>query len=280
MENRSYVRVFQIALALAVMVGSLDADAARRRRRSGNIGGGSQSGSESADPLCNNSQPNSVRRVGCDAIMKQLTDENSCTKKLMDSIAQRASRGLPSGFNSFCPNYAAFNGDPVKRAMIWRNVIAALIQEEASWVPSTTGDRGKSKGLMQLSEGDADNYSCGCSQIRKGIFNVSNNVRCGTHIVMHWVNKNWIMGSGNPNAGTAQGIARYYGPFGDHQKHKRERMGRKVSAYCKGLPMPGQNPPPSQIIARPSPPPAAPGIIREKPQVNFSGSSSFTGFSN
>lgn len=211
-----------------------------------------------SDPLCNNPKMSGSRRDGCAAILAQLTDSNSCTKPILDRIASAASRGQFGGINAFCPNYSQFNGNANTRALIWRNIVAALVAEESSWNPRTSGDGGRSRGLLQFGHTNAraKPYSCACRPAQQNIENVSANARCGTHIFLYNVARDMKMGGGPAGRRGAYGAARFFGPYGDGQSKKRTRMAAKVAQYCRSLPAPAPRTP-----AKPPAAPAQPSMI-------------------
>lgn len=212
------------------------------------------------DALCNNPKMTGSRRTGCQAILSQLTDANSCTKPILDRIAAAAARGKLGGISAFCPNYSQFNGDSHTRALIWRNIIAALIKEESSWDPTESGDGGRSRGLLQIGYSNTTMrpYACACRGARQNIENAAANARCGSHIYLYNVARDMNMGGGPAGRRGSYGAARFFGPYGDAQAHKRRRMASKVAEYCRSLPAP----------SRPrTPAPAAPAIAERRPLV-------------
>ncbi len=211
-----------------------------------------------SDPLCNNPKMTGARRDGCAAILAQLTESSSCTKPILDRIAAAAARGQFGGMNAFCPNYSQFNGDSHARALIWRNIVAALVTEESSWNPRTSGDGGRSRGLLQFGHSNArmKPYSCACQPAQRNIENASANARCGTHIFLYNVARDMKMGGGPAGYPGSYGAARFFGPYGDRQSNKRARMAAKVTQYCRSLPTPAKpQPTPAPVT------PAQPSLV-------------------
>lgn len=212
----------------------------------------------SGDPLCNNSKMTGARLHGCRAIYAQLTEPNSCTRPILQRIADAAARGRLGGMDRFCPNYSQFNGDPHARALIWRNMVAALVMEESSWNPNTRGDGGGSRGLLQFGVSNAGMgpYRCACNAARTDIFNPAHNARCGTHIYIYNIARDMHTGGGPAGRPGSYGAARFFGPYGDAQANKRARMANKVKNYCQSLPRPTPVAPPLPQ-RKPDPPPVS-----------------------
>ncbi len=272
-RNRNFSRIFTLAVLVTLLasfvLGSLSAFARPGVGRA-----------VYGDPLCNNPNMTGSRLAGCRAILAQLTESNSCTKPILDRIASAASRGRFGGMNQFCPNYSQFNGDAHTRALIWRNMVAALVMEESSWNPRTSGDGGRSRGLLQFGHGNANQgpYRCACRAAQRNIEDPAANARCGTHIYLYNVARDMHTGGGPAGRPGAYGAARFFGPYGDRQANKRRRMATKVANYCQSLPRqappapvrppPAVTQPPPLIISGPpmsSPGPVAGAAMRETP---------------
>lgn len=213
----------------------------------------------SSDPLCNSPKMSGARLAGCNAILAQMTSANSCTKPIFDRITTALSHGKFRDMEKFCPNYSQFKDNQTTRNLIWRNVIAGLVAEESTWNPNST-DGGQ--GLLQMSVADARRYKCGCAEAIHNIHSASANAKCGTHIFFYNVAKDMRMGGGPAGRRGAYGAARFFGPFGDGQSHKRARIASKVTQYCRSLP------PPAAPRQAPAPAPAATQVISQ----NTSGS--------
>lgn len=53
--------------------------------------------------------------------------------------------------------------------------------------------------------------------------------------MIHNLERDMEMGRGVAANGTAVGIARYFGPFNDTQRHKRDDIASKTNGYCASL---------------------------------------------
>ncbi len=207
----------------------------------GYIGGGGPGGYDMSGPvltgsglvagLCSDENRNTtqVQRGWCRTIYEELTNETTCSNKILRELA---SMSAPNGMPNFCSSFDQMKRDPHTHALFWQNLIAALVMEESGWKPGTVGDQGKSKGLLQLSETDRS-YGCSCANLNSSnIHDPHVNLRCGTYIILKNVRRDMEMGRGSVRNGTALGIARYFGPFNDHQKEKRSKIAQKSNNWC------------------------------------------------
>ncbi len=152
---------------------------------------------------------------------------------------------MPRARNCLSPkltNTARLNikNDREKFKLFFKQVVAALTIEESGW-----NDRGVSwmgaRGLMQLSRDSVRGYArcdAGCARIAKTGQIAGNtqanmdNLTCGTSIALVWLAKDGTMGQGTGNK-RSRGIARYFQPYRDIDKVKRERMKAKLANYCR-----------------------------------------------
>jgi len=186
-----------------------------------------------------NDPQNWMKQGYCQAVEEKIREANSCLKvkgNLVDTILGNQ-KALDS-MKEFCPN-VDFKANKDKFVLFFKQIVAALTIEESTWKDNITSSMG-AKGLMQLSRKSVAGYAkCdkGCAQIAKtGRIGGSreanmNNMTCGTTIALYWIAKDGTLGGGSGNKGS-RGIARYFQPYRNIDKVKRERMKKKVANYC------------------------------------------------
>ncbi len=194
-----------------------------------------------------NSSQRWVKQGWCKTVSESMNQ--GCSAQKLESIRTKAMSNGIDGINDYCPNAQAMAQDKEKFAQFMTQLIAALTIEESDWTTTSTSSMG-AQGLMQLSYSSVKQkaYSCGCSSIRNA-GDVKNdghkNMRCGSYIVLHWIDKDKTIGKGSGNRGS-KGAARYFQPFRDIDKKKRKRMQDKMKNYCKqrdtgqAQPVPGE----------------------------------------
>lgn len=174
----------------------------------------------------------------CDAVRERIEKPMSCNG--VDNAADKIRNGkVAQEIKSMCPE-VDMNSER-EFTMVFQQIVAALTIEESMWKDNDTSWMG-AKGLMQLSRGSVRGYAkcdAGCAQLAKtgkmsgDVQSNMANMTCGTAIAMVWVAKDQVLGGGSVRRKTARGIARYFQPWGDVDKKKRERMKNKVANYCK-----------------------------------------------
>lgn len=186
--------------------------------------------------LC--TQENSSQRWVKQGWCKTMTESMSqgCGGQKLESIRNKAAAGRISDMKDYCPNIRSVAADKNKFAQFMTQLMSALTIEESDWTTTSTSSMG-AQGLMQLSYDSIKQkaYSCGCGPIKRSSDvrkDHNKNVRCGSYIVMHWIDKDGVVGKGSGNKGS-RGAARYFQPFRDIDRTKRERMKKKLSNYCK-----------------------------------------------
>jgi hypothetical protein len=173
----------------------------------------------------------------CDAVRERIEKPISCNG--VEDAADKVRKGkVAQEIKSMCPE-VDMNSER-EFTMVFQQIVAALTIEESMWKDNDTSWMG-AKGLMQLSRGSVRGYAkcdAGCAQMantgKMGGDVQSNmaNMTCGTAIAMVWVAKDQVLGGGSGNK-KSRGIARYFQPYREVDKHKRERMKNKVANYCK-----------------------------------------------
>jgi|GEM_PF-5031250 len=175
----------------------------------------------------------------CQAVDEKLRQAENCNG-VQGSLVDAAMAKLKEDeLKEFCPGVDLKN-DRNKFILFFKQVVAALTIEESDWSDKSTSSMG-AQGLMQLSAGSAGGYAkCdkGCERIYKtGKIKGSreanmDNMTCGTTIALVWVAKDGVLGEGSGNK-KSRGIARYFQPYRNIDKVKRERMKKKVANYCQ-----------------------------------------------
>lgn len=148
-----------------------------------------------------------------------------------------------------CSSVETVAQDRGRFSLYLQQVFAALINEESHWSNTSTSWMG-AKGLGQLSRSSARVYSK-CSQacavlgskrgnVKKDDFN---NVRCTAAIGMFWMAYDQTLGHGRSGrkatrkrkarASTLAGLARYFQPYRDIDRHKRRSQQRQLAYYCE-----------------------------------------------
>lgn len=191
----------------------------------------------SLDGLCTqeNSSRNWVAKGYCKTLHESMSQ--GCAGQKLESIRSKAAQGQIEGLQDYCPNGQAMAQDKDKFTQFMMQLTAALTIEESDWSERVGVSSMGAKGLMQLSYSSVKQkaYNCGCSSIKSDA-DVSRdhhkNLRCGSYIVLHWIDKDKVIGKGGGNKGS-RGAARYFQPFRDIDKKKRERIKQKLSNYCK-----------------------------------------------
>ena len=192
---------------------------------------------KSLDGLCTveNKGQKWVGQGWCKTIGESLN--KGCSGQVTERIRSKVQSGQIKDFQQYCPNINEIAGDQFKFSEVLKQMMAALTIEESDWRHSLKPNKYKAEGLMQVSVGSVRNvkaYSCGCSGIKgsKDLQDPHKNLKCGTYIALHWLDKDNTVGGGSGNKG-ARGIARYFQPFRNIDKHKRQRIQNKISNYCK-----------------------------------------------
>jgi hypothetical protein len=172
----------------------------------------------------------------CDAIRERIEKPISCNG--VEDAADKIRKGkVAQEIKSMCPE-VDMNSER-EFTMVFQQIVAALTIEESTWKDNDTSYMG-AKGLMQLSKGSVRGYAkcdAGCAQMGKSgkmggdVQSNMNNMTCGTAIAMVWVAKDQALGQGSGKR--SRGIARYFQPYREIDKRKRERMKNKVANYCK-----------------------------------------------
>lgn len=219
-------------------------------------GGAGHSSSNLKDPnsvygLCTNHEGNAnadwMKRGLCKSISETVLNMEACSigskstggqGKVIDQI--RNDQQTLKTMEQSCQGITEAARDRNKFANYFTQIIAALIIEESDWSNGSTSSMG-AKGLGQLSQGSVKGYAkCdkGCANLgRTGNMKDDHaNVTCTTAIAMFWVahDKELGKGKGNGNGPTgSKGIARYFQPYREIDKTKRERMQKKVANWCQ-----------------------------------------------
>lgn len=179
--------------------------------------------------LCgkSNAQHGQVTRGYCKTLREAL--DKGCLGEIIDKVAQRPDD--PVGVEKYCSNFKDIKRNPEAHKGFWTNLLAALAQEESNWNNfGPPGDGGKSHGIFQIGNEDR-RYRCECSNVNVAI--PTSNITCGAYIAMANMSKDYTIASGSVrNLATVRGIARYFGPFNDHQANKRSRIAQKTANWC------------------------------------------------
>lgn len=233
-----------------LLLGALSAQA---RTGGGAAAGSSQLKGAGPKGLCTSDRENAnekwVKDGWCKQIMETMTKE-PCGKDDFDKLQQKAKNNQVNGLDKYCSNVSSKAANRNEFAGVMQQVIAALVIEESEWVagakgPDITADGkigkkipkgakvGNAKGLMQLSVDSVGKYKC-CKDIKSDadLKDPKKSLKCGTQIAIHWMQRDGEAGKGTGNKG-ARGAARYFQPYREIDKLKRERMQKKVNqAYC------------------------------------------------
>lgn len=178
-----------------------------------------------------------VARGWCKTMRESLEQgKGGCSKKAFGDVRSKAQNGTLKDVEKYCPNVKELAANETHFAAFLTQLTAALSIEESDWTekgkPSSMG----AKGVMQLSLKSVKQkaYACGCSDIKsdRDLFDAHKNIKCGSFIALHWLSKDSQVGSGSGNKGS-KGIARYFQPFRDIDRKKRDRMQKKLTNYCK-----------------------------------------------
>ncbi len=164
-------------------------------------------------------------RSPCQVISDTIRD--SCTGPQADSLAS----GNLEGMEEFCPGWDRLKVNEDTRNRVLTALVAATVRTESSWRNDTAGDGGTSKGLLQLTVASDQSKGCSCSQLTNE-FNMGQNLRCGTHMIISYMAQDRTVGRGGQ--GTARGIARSFGPYRDGRRERPDII-RRVSGYCRML---------------------------------------------
>jgi len=174
-----------------------------------------------------------VQQGWCKTIRETLSQ--GCAQSKFNDVRQKAQSGRFEGVQEYCPNIQELAGDQNHFASFLTNLVATLIIEESDWRERGATSSMGAKGLGQLSVGSARQaaYKCGCNKLTAGTIEKGHeNAGCTAYIALHWWSKDSTVGKGSGNKG-ARGAARYFQPFRDIDKNKRERMKKKMSNYCR-----------------------------------------------
>lgn len=182
-----------------------------------------------------NSSQHWVRKGYCKTLHESIS--KGCGGQKLESIRNKASRGRIEGLNDYCPGSQSMAQDKEKFAQFMVQLTAALTIEESDWRENIRSSSMGANGLMQLSHKSVKQkaYNCGCSAIRSEADvrkDHHKNLRCGSYIVLHWIDRDNVVGKGKGNKGS-RGAARYFQPFRDIDKKKRRRMQQKLANYCQ-----------------------------------------------
>jgi len=233
---------FSLGLAVALTLGLAQSAFARpggggAAANSGMRNGGSMYG------LCTAAEGNQAQiwmtQGYCRAVEEKLRQAQGCNG-VSGNLVDTAMQKLPQEeAEQYCPG-GNVKTDRNKFIKFFQQIVAALTTEESNWKDGGVSSMG-ARGLMQLSKQSVAGYkSCdqGCARIASsGKISGStqanmDNMTCGTSIALLWLAKDGTLGKGSGNKGS-RGIARYFQPYRDIDKVKRERMKNKVSTYCK-----------------------------------------------
>jgi hypothetical protein len=169
----------------------------------------------------------------CDVIYNTIT-QDSCTAAFADQLGKQE----PSDMEEFCPGFSTVKDNREKRAMVLMNLIAAVVKTESGWKNNSTGDGGKSRGLLQLTASSDSAHGCSCKNLHNE-FNATQNLQCGTHMIVSFMARDHTVGrgsgehcGGDASGCGAQGIARSFGPFRDGTKERADII-RRVSGWCR-----------------------------------------------
>lgn len=189
------------------------------------------------DGLCtaNNVKRSQVRDQYCKILSDVVTREGTCANRELGQILNKNIGQL----HEFCPTFASIK-EPFNRQMVYVQILASLITlesgwkttaQEKPWTKEGTGQQMGGKGLFQIGNWDtAQDPDCrgvGGS----GIFDPTENIKCGACIALKNLNKDATIGYGTGESG-ARGMARYFGPMRDGQSSKRNAMKGAVSNWC------------------------------------------------
>ncbi len=202
--------------------------------------------------LCTSDSENAnekwVKDGWCKQIMETMTKED-CAKDDFEKLQQKAKSNQINGLDKYCSNISSKANNKNEFAGVMQQMIAALVIEESEWVanakgPNITADGktgsqipkgakvGNAKGLLQLSTDSVRKYKC-CKDLKsdKDLNDPKKSLKCGTQIAIHWMQRDGEAGKGSKSQ--ARGAARYFQPYREIDKAKRERMQKKVNqGYC------------------------------------------------
>lgn len=194
-----------------------------------------------------NSTENWVKDGWCKQIMDVMTKEE-CGKEDFAKLQEKAKQGQIKDLELSCSSISSKAADKMQFAGVIQQIVAALVIEESSWDPKISGpditadgrtgpnihpgeSTDNAVGLMQLSVSSVGKYQC-CQDIKSkaDLQDPKKSLKCGTQIAIHWMQEDGELGGGSGK--NARGIARYFQPYREIDKIKRERMQKKVNGYC------------------------------------------------
>lgn len=241
-------------LILTALLGSLmGATTAQARTGGGAARAAGQLKGPGPKGLCTSDSENAnekwVKEGWCKQIMETLTKED-CAKDDFEKLQQKAKANQIKGLDKYCSNVSSKASNRNEFAGVMQQMIAALVIEESDWDPkakgpaiTADGKTGKSipkgaatknaKGLLQLSTDSVGSYKC-CKDLKTqaDLDNPKKSLKCGTQIAIHWMQRDGETGRGSGNK-NSRGGARYFQPYREIDKAKRERMQNKVNqGYC------------------------------------------------
>lgn len=212
--------------------------------RAGGGAGAAATGLKSPGPagLCTGDTENQrkawVDKGWCKALFESVRGKDGgCERDNFNKLAQKIRSNQINGFKEWCPQIDSFKRDE-DVAMVLTQIVSTLIISESMWKQNAVGPSLKGRhaqGLMQLSADSIKSYKCGgCnsgisdSALKDDAFK---SLRCGTYIALSWMEKDSQVGGGSGKR--SRGIARYFQPFREIDKQKREVMKKKVANYCE-----------------------------------------------
>jgi hypothetical protein len=163
----------------------------------------------------------------CNLLRGIIDDPKSCAHQAISQLA--SSDSSIDGIGQFCSDYSALDS----ATDFYYQLLSAMAYTESGWKNSSSGDGGKSKGIFQISESDAANYSDCKGLNSKNIRDAYTNMKCGSCIAMTLLLKDREMGSGSVKKGNARGIARYFGPLSTG-RIERVSISNATSQFCNG----------------------------------------------
>lgn len=176
----------------------------------------------------NQPQASGGKNSYCHMLRAVVDDPKSCAHKAISQLVGPDSKSV-DGIGQFCSEFSSLDSG----TDFYYQLLSAMAYTESSWKTSATGDHGNSKGIFQISESDAANYSDCAGLNSKNIRDAYTNIKCGSCIAMTLLLKDHEMGSGKAGTRNARGIARYFGPFGDGRIEKAS-ISNATNQFCNG----------------------------------------------
>ncbi len=164
---------------------------------------------------------------------RTLTEALSRDSCMVEKLSWLANQPTSPDMQNYCGNYDQLKRDPIKHALFWTQLLAALAVEESGWNSNIApGDNGSAHGIFQIGQADEGRYGCGCTGLR--LYDAHSNIRCGSWIAIKNLSRDYpeTIASGSVRDRNAKGIARYFGPFNSHQNNKKDRIMQKTKNWC------------------------------------------------